>query len=48
MEFNDYCNADSIKRIELTKEMILIAVKRIITKVDFDYDRFKEDLISLQ
>ena len=44
MEFNDYCNADSIKRIELTKEMILIAVKRIITKVDFDYDRFKEDL----
>ena len=32
----------------MPKEMILIAVKRIITKVDFDYDRFKEDLISLQ
>ena len=48
IDFNDYYNADSIKRIELTKEMILTAVKRIITKVDFDYDRFKEDLISLQ
>ena len=47
MDFNDYYNADSIKRIELTKEMILTAVKRIITKVDFDYDKFKEDLISL-
>ena len=29
------------------KEMILTAVKRIITKVDFDYGKFKEDLISL-
>ena len=47
MDFNDYYNADSIKRIELTKEMILTAVKRIITKVDFDYGKFKEDLISL-
>lgn len=48
MDFDNYHNADSIKRIEQTKEMILAAVKRIITKVDFDYDRFKEDLISLQ
>ena len=48
MDFDDYYNADSIKRIELTKEMILTAVKRIITKVDFDYDRFKEDLMRLQ
>ena len=47
MDFNVYYNADSIKRIELTKEMILTAVKRIITKVDFDYGKFKEDLISL-
>ena len=47
MDFNDYYNADSIKRIELTKEMILTAVKRIITKVDFDFGKFKEDLISL-
>ena len=47
MDFNDYYNVDSIKRIELTKEMILTAVKRIITKVDFDYGKFKEDLISL-
>lgn len=48
MDFDDYYNADSIKRIKLTKEMILTAVKHIITKVDFDYDRFKEDLMSLQ
>lgn len=48
MDFNDYYNADSITRIELTKEMILTAAKRIITKVDFDYDKFKDDLISLQ
>ena len=48
MDFNDYYNADSITRIELTKEMILTAVKRIITKVDFDYDKFKDDLISLE
>ena len=34
--FYDYYNADSIKRIELTKELILTAVKRIITKVDLD------------
>lgn len=48
MDFDDYYNADSIKRIELTKEMILTAVKHIITKVDFDYNRFKEDFMSLQ
>lgn len=48
MDFDDYYKADSIKRIELTKEMILTAVKHIITKIDFDYDRFKEDLMSLQ
>lgn len=48
MDFNNYYNADSITRIKLTKEMILTAVKRIITKVDFDYDKFKDDLISLQ
>ena len=48
MDFDNYYNADSIKRIELTKEMILTAVKRIITKVDFNYDRFKDDLMRLQ
>ncbi len=48
MDFDDYYNADSIKRIKLTKEMILTAVKHIITKVDFDYDKFKDDLMSLE
>lgn len=47
MDFDNYHNADSIERIEQTKEMILTAVKRIITKVDFNYDRFKDDLMSL-
>ena len=46
MDFNDYYNADSIKRIELTKEMILTAVKRIITNRCFgqweDTGLFKE------
>lgn len=48
MDFDNYHNADSIERIEQTKEMILTAVKHIITKVDFNYDRFKDDLMSLQ
>lgn len=47
MDFDNYHNADSIERIEQTKEMILTAVKRIITKVNFNYDRFKDDLMSL-
>lgn len=46
--FNNYHNADSIEKIELTREIILTTVKRIITKVDFDYNKFKGDLMSLQ
>ena len=40
-------NADSAGKIALTKDMLLTAAKRIKTKVDFDYDRFKDDLESL-
>lgn len=47
MDFDAYHNADSAGKIALTKDMLLTAAKRIKTKVDFDYDRFKDDLESL-
>ena len=48
MDFDAYHNADSSGKITLTKDMLLTAAKRIKTKVDFDYDRFRDDLESLQ
>lgn len=48
MDFDRYHNAGSAEKINQTKEMILAAVKRISSKVDFDYDRFRGDLASLQ
>lgn len=48
IDFNNYHNASSTEKINLTKEMILKAVKLIKRKVDFDYDKFKEDLMNLQ
>ena len=48
VDFDAYHNAGSSGKIVLTKEMLLTAAKRIKTKVDFDYDRFKDDLESLQ
>ena len=47
VDFDAYHNADSSGKIALTKDMLLTAAKRIKTKVDFDYDRFKDDLESL-
>ena len=47
MDFDTYHNADSVGKIALTKDMLLTAAKRIKVKVDFDYDRFKDDLESL-
>ena len=47
MDFDTYHNADSSGKIALTKDMLLTAAKRIKAKVDFDYDRFKDDLESL-
>ena len=47
-DFDAYHNAGSSGKIALTKDMLLTAAKRIKTKVDFDYDRFKDDLESLQ
>lgn len=48
MDFDTYRNADSAGKIEQTKEMLLTAAERIKTKVDFDNDRFRDDLESLQ
>ena len=48
IDFDAYHNADSAGKIALTKDMLLTAAKRIKTKVDFDYDRFRDDLESLQ
>ena len=48
MDFDKYHNADSAGKIEQTKEMLLTAAERIKTKVDFDNDRFRDDLESLQ
>ncbi len=47
MDFDTYHNTDSAGQIALTKEMLLTAAKRIKAKVDFDYDRFRDDLESL-
>ena len=47
MDFESYYKADSFGKVEQTKEMILIAVKRIKSKGKFDYDSFKEDFMSI-
>ena len=48
MNFENYYKADSLGKIEQTKEMVFTAVNRIKSKVIFDYDKFKEDLLSLK
>ena len=47
VDFDAYHNAGSSGKIALTKDMLLTAAKRIKTKVDFDYDRFKDDLEAI-
>ena len=44
IDFEEYNNADSKKRILLTKELILKATRKIKSKVDFDYEAFERDL----
>lgn len=48
MNFENYYKADSLGKIEQTKEMVFTAVNRIKSKGIFDYDNFKEDLLSLK
>ena len=47
MNFEDYYHADSMGKLVQTKEMALTAVKRIRAKGKFDYEKFKEDFLSL-
>ena len=47
IDFDKYHSADTAGKVTLTKEMLLAAASRIKAKVDFDYDRFKDDLESL-
>ena len=48
MDFENYYHADSMGKVEQTKAMILTAVKRIKSKGKFDYEKFKDDLLSLE
>lgn len=43
MDFEEYYNADSTKKMFLTKKMVLNAVKKIKLKCKFDYDAFEKD-----
>lgn len=44
MDFESYYQADSDGKIELIKEMIVKAVKKIKAKGKFDWERFRDDL----
>ena len=46
MDFESYYQADSNGKIELIKEMILKAVKKIKSKGKFDLERFRDDLLN--
>lgn len=48
MNFENYYNADSVKKVEQIKEMILTAVKRVKSKGKFDYEKFKEDFFTME
>lgn len=48
MNFENYYKADSLEKVEQTKEMILTAVKQIKSKGNFNYDKFKNDLLYLK
>ena len=44
INFEEYHSADSKEKIQLTKELILKGLRRIKSKVGFDYEAFKRDL----
>ena len=43
IDYEEYSNADSKKKIFLTKELILKGIKKIKSKVNFDYESFERD-----
>jgi len=46
MDFDCYYHANNDEKIELIKQMIIKAVKKIKTKGNFDFERFKNDLLN--
>ncbi|NDO45802.1 hypothetical protein [Clostridium sp. MD294] len=48
MNFENYYKANSLEKVEQTKEMILTAIKRIKSKGKFNYNKFKNDLLYLK
>lgn len=47
MDFEKYYEASSDGKIQMLKETVLTAVKRIKAKGRFDYERFKDDIESV-
>ncbi len=47
INFEEYHSADSKEKIQLTKDLILKALCKIKSKVDFDYEVFKRDLDTI-
>lgn len=47
MDFEKYYEAGSDRKIQMLKETVLTAVKRIKAKGGFDYERFKDDIKSV-
>lgn len=47
INFEEYHSADSKEKIQLTKELILKGLRRIKSKVGFDYEAFEQDLNQL-
>ena len=48
IDFEEYCNADSYEKIDLTKELILRAMKKIKSKTKFNYEAFENDFNQLE
>ena len=46
MDFESYYEADSSGKIELIREMIAKAVRKIKAKGKFDWERFRDDLMN--
>ena len=44
----EYYHADSYEKIQIMRETILAAVKKVKTRGKFDYDRFKQDVESCE
>ena len=47
INFEEYHSADSKEKIQLTKELILKGLRKIESKVGFEYEAFEQDLNQL-